>query len=75
LALRYTDAITGALCLEAAFVGEIGFLESLHQVMQMPVMHVSVRIGKTLSPQGHSRRTLAHLSHRSVVAQLEAMQA
>lgn len=75
LALRYTDARTGSLCLKAAFVGDIGFIESLHQVMGTSHLAVDVQIGKTLSPQGHSRRTLAHLSHRSVLSQLQALQA
>ena len=75
LALRYTDARTGSLCLKAAFVDDIGFIESLHQVMGTSHLAVGVQIGKTLSPQGHSRRTLAHLSHRSVLSQLQALQA
>ncbi len=75
LALRYTDPSTGQLCMKAAFVGDIGFIESLHQVMCTPRLSVDVQIGKTVSPQGHSRRTLAHLSHRCVVAQLEALSA
>ncbi len=75
LALRYTDARTGNLCLKAAFVGDIGFIKSLHQVMGTSHLAVDVQIGKTLSPQGHSRRTLAHLSHRSVLSQLQALQA
>ncbi len=75
LALRYTDARTGSFCLKAAFVGDIGFIESLHQVMGTSHLAVGVQIGKTLSPQGHSRRTLAHLSHRSVLSQLQSLQA
>ena len=74
IALRYTDVRTGHLCLKAAFVGDIGFLQSLHQVIGMQQMTVSVQIGKTLSPHGHSRRTLAHLSHRSVLNQLQILQ-
>lgn len=75
LALRYTHTTTGTLCTKAAFVGEIGFIASLHQVMSIRDVSVRVQIGHPLSPQGHSRRTLAHLSHRSVVHQLEALQA
>lgn len=74
LALRYTDADTSALCQQVAFVGEIGFIESLHQVMCTSDLMVHVQIGQTLSPQGHTRRTLAHLSHRSVVSQLAILQ-
>ncbi len=73
LALRYTDPSTGQLCLKAAFVGDIGFISSLHQVMGMHQVDVDVNIGKTLSPLGHSRRTLAHLSHRCVASQLAAL--
>jgi 1-acyl-sn-glycerol-3-phosphate acyltransferase len=75
IALRYTDAHTGALCLNAAFVGDIGFIESLHQVMTTRQIHVGVHMGKSLSPQGHSRRTLAHLSHRTISMQLDSLQA
>ena len=74
LALRYTDSRTGSLSLKAAFVGDIGFMGSLHQVMDTPHLSVDVQVGKALSPQGHSRRTLAHLSHRSVVNQLAVLQ-
>lgn len=73
LALRYTDSNTDQLCLKAAFVGDIGFIESLHQVMQTPHLTVGVQIGKPLLPHGHTRRTLAHLSHRSVSNQLQSL--
>ncbi len=73
LALRYTEPSTGQLCLKAAYVGDIGFIESLHQVMRTPQLTVGVQIGKTLMPQGHTRRTLAHLSHRSVSHQLQSL--
>lgn len=75
LALRYTEKNTGELCMKAAFVGDISFIASLHQVMCADAIHVMVHAGKLLSPVGHSRRTLAHLSHRTVVAQLEMLQA
>ncbi len=74
LALRYTDKTTGELCMKAAFVGDITFIASLHQVMCANDIHVSIHAGKLLTPQGHSRRTLAHLSHRSVVSQLELLE-
>lgn len=75
IALRYIQATTGEHCQVAAFVGDIGFVASLHKVMCAPSITVSLHIGATLSPQGHSRRTLAHLSHRSVSTQLEALTA
>jgi len=73
IALRYVDPQTGDLCLAPAFVGEMGFLESLHRIMKARVMAVDVHLGSCISPEGHSRRTLAHLSHRSVCQQLEQL--
>ena len=75
LAIRYTNPQTGDLCLKAAFIGEIGFVQSLHQVMASTGIHAKVHAGDLLSPQGHSRRTLAHLTHRSVSSQLELLSA
>ena len=73
LALRYIHATTGEHCQVAAFVGDIGFMESLHKVMCAPSICVSLLMGEPLSPQGHSRKTLAQLSHRCVSAQLESL--
>jgi 1-acyl-sn-glycerol-3-phosphate acyltransferase len=75
LAIRYTNPQTGALCLKAAFIGDIGFVQSLHQVMRSSGIRAKVHVGNTLSPEGHSRRTLAHLSHKSVSSQLELLNA
>ena len=75
LAIRYTNPKTGALCLKAAFIGDIGFVQSMHQVITSTGIHAKVYAGELLSPQGHSRRTLAHLSHRSVSNQLELLNA
>lgn len=75
LAIRYTNPSTGALCLKAAFIGDIGFVQSLHQVIASDGIHAKVYAGDMLSPHGHSRRTLAHLSHRSVSSQLELLNA
>lgn len=75
LAIRYTNPQTGALCLKAAFIGDIGFVQSLHQVMTSSGIRAKVHVGDTLSPDGHSRRTLAHLSHKSVSNQLDLLNA
>ncbi len=74
VALRYRDKTTGELCMKAVFVGDISFMTSLHRVMRADAIHVAVHAGDRLSPHGHSRRTLAHLSHRSVVFQLELLE-
>jgi 1-acyl-sn-glycerol-3-phosphate acyltransferase len=75
VALRYINATTGEHCQVAAFVGDIGFVESLHKVMRAPSITVNLSMGEPVSSQGHSRRTLAQLCHRSVSAQLEALSA
>ena len=73
MALRYCDPQTQAICSHAAFIGELGFLSSLHQVVLQPGVRAQVRLEKRLIPTGHSRRTLAHLSHRSVSHALTAL--
>ncbi len=76
LAIRYTDPRTGDLCLKAAFIGDIGFVQSLHQVMRSRAgIQAKVHVGELLSSEGHSRRTLAHVSHRSVSSQLAQLNA
>lgn len=75
VAIRYTDPQTGLICMRAAFIGDIGFVQSLHQVMASKAIHAKVHVGELISSQGHSRRTLAHLSHRSVSSQLELLSA
>jgi 1-acyl-sn-glycerol-3-phosphate acyltransferase len=74
IALRYTSPETKDLCLKAAFVGEIGFMASLHQILTEKSINVGVKYGEVLLPHGHSRRTLAHLSHQSVTHQLISLQ-
>lgn len=71
IALRYVNAHTGDLSVIPAFVGEMGFLESLHRIMSAELITVDVHLGAQISPAGHSRRTLAHLAHRNVCQQLE----
>jgi len=75
VAIRYTNPNTGALCLRAAFIGDLGFVASLHQIMTSASIQAKVHIGDSLSPTGHSRRTLAQLSHHSVSHQLELLNA
>jgi 1-acyl-sn-glycerol-3-phosphate acyltransferase len=75
VAIRYTNPHTGGLCLKAAFIGDIGFVASLHQVITSAGIQARVFVGDKLSPVGHSRRTLAHLSHRSVSQQLDMLNA
>ena len=73
VALRYCHPDTHELCADVAFIGELGFLSSLHQVVQQQGVVAQVKLEKRLIPTGHSRRTLAHLSHRSVSHALAAL--
>jgi 1-acyl-sn-glycerol-3-phosphate acyltransferase len=75
LALRYTSAQTGEHCTRAAFVGDLSFLSSLHQVMRANDIRITVHAGPCLTPQGHSRKSLAALARSSVTAHLEALSA
>lgn len=73
LALRYVHAHNHTLCTQAAFIGELDFLTSLHQVMEQKNVIAKVKLEKRLPPAGHSRRTLAHLSHQYVSHALATM--
>ena len=73
LTLRYTHPNTRQHCTKAAFVGELGFLESLHQVITAGGIEVTVVAGEAISPRGHSRKSLAQLAHISVSTELAAL--
>ncbi len=75
MALRYVNDQTGEHCLVPAFVGEIGFVESLHKILTAPSITVRLSTGEALPSKGHTRKSLAQLSHLSVSAQLEALSA
>ena len=73
IALRYVHAHNHTLCTQAAFIGELGFLASLHQVVEQKNVIAKVKLEKRLPSAGHSRRTLAHLSHQYVSHALATM--
>jgi 1-acyl-sn-glycerol-3-phosphate acyltransferase len=75
LSLRYKDPETQAMRLEPAFVGDIGFLQSLHRVICAPPMVVQIVVSEPIAPQGHTRRTLAQLAQSKVESQLQALKA
>ena len=74
LSLRYKDPASQAMRLEPAFVGDIGFLQSLHRVICAPPMVVQVVVSEPIAPHGHTRRTLAQLAQAKVQTQLESLQ-
>jgi 1-acyl-sn-glycerol-3-phosphate acyltransferase len=76
LALHYSSLRTGEPCTRAAFVGDISFLRSLHQVMTAPDgICITLNAGTCLTPQGHSRKSLASLARSCVTTQLDALRA
>ena len=74
LSLRYKDPATQAMRLEPAFVGDIGFLQSLHRVICAPPMVVQVVVSEPIAPHGHTRRTLAQTAQSMVESQLQSLQ-
>ena len=74
IALHYSDSRTACWCPQAAFVDDMGLIGSLHQIIQTGGIRASARMAEPLSAIGHSRRTLAHLSHQTVSAHLRVLQ-
>jgi len=74
LSLRYKDPASQVMRLEPAFVGDIGFLQSLHRVVCAPPMVVQVVVSDPIASHGHTRRTLAQLAQSKVQTQLESIQ-
>ena len=74
LSLRYKDPASQVMRLEPAFVGDIGFLQSLHRVVCAPPMVVQVVVSEPIASHGHTRRTLAQLAQSKVQTQLESIQ-
>ena len=75
LAIRYSNPQTGDLCLKAAFTGDIGFVQSLHQVLSSSGIQAKVHLGEWLYSEGHSRKSLAQLSQRTISSQLGQLSA
>lgn len=74
LSLRYKDPSTQAMRLEPAFVGDIGFLQSLHRVICAAPIVVQVVVSEPIRTDGHTRRSLAQLAQSKVEAQLQSLQ-
>ncbi len=68
-AIRYCDA-NGALCEAAAFIGELSFVESMHQIVAQRSMSVQLMFAPHIDASGHTRRELAALTEAAVAAQL-----
>ena len=71
VALRYHDG-SGAHCSDAAFVGDMNFLESLLKILSSPSLHVSLTQLQPLATGGKNRRMLAAESQAAICNALEA---
>lgn len=74
IALHYSDPCSGAWCAKASFVDDMDLMSSLHQILKIGGIRANVGLGEPLAACGHSRRSLAHLSHQTVCAHLRALQ-
>lgn len=74
LALQYRQADTDASAAAAHFIGDMGLLTSMRQVMATPGMRAVVRVGECIACEGHSRKTLALHAQTSVSRQLQQLQ-
>lgn len=68
--LRYLDTQTGSHSEAAIFIGDTTLLSSLRKVMGTSTIKVKVHIGDCIPSQGQTRRSLCHLTHRLIRAQL-----
>lgn len=73
ITLRYKDPDSQTMRLEPAFVGDIGFLQSLHRVICSPPMVVQMVVSEPIAPNGHTRRSLAQLAQSKVESQLQKL--
>ncbi len=70
LTLRYRDRTTGELARSAHFIDDMTLLASLKSVMRTSTIQACVHMGDCIAAQGHSRKSLAQLSHTKIQAQL-----
>lgn len=73
LTLRYVTAETRQICTQTAFIADLGFLQSLHQVVSTKGIVAIAHASNALRSQGHSRKSLAQLSHQIISSQLAAI--
>jgi len=70
VAIRYHDE-TGRHCSDAAFIGDMNFLQSLRQVLLSPSLHVTMILPAPLACAGKNRRILAAEAQTAVSLALE----
>jgi len=74
LALQYRQAASDTPAAAAHFIGDMGFLTSMRQVMATPGMRAMLSIGECIASEGHSRKSLALHAQASVNKQLVHLQ-
>ena len=70
MTLKYLDRSTGESASSAHFIDDMTLLASIQSVMAQSTIQARVQIGECISAIGHSRKTLAQLSHAKIRAQL-----
>lgn len=70
LAVRYHDG-TGTHCGDAAFIGDMNFIESLLKVLSSPSLHVTLALQPPLACADKNRRILAAEAQAAVSQALE----
>lgn len=70
IAIRYHDG-HGKHCDDAAFIGDMSILESLHKVLSSSSLHATLVIAPAISCTGKNRRMLAHESQAAIATALE----
>jgi 1-acyl-sn-glycerol-3-phosphate acyltransferase len=71
IAIRYHDR-SGNHCNDAAFIGDMNFLESLRNVLSSPSLHVTLTLLEPLACAEKNRRILAAEAQSAVDAALES---
>jgi 1-acyl-sn-glycerol-3-phosphate acyltransferase len=72
VAIRYHDG-SGKHCNDAAFIGEMTFLQSLQKILFSPSLHATLVFLPVISGAGKSRRTLADEANAAIRTTLDDM--
>jgi 1-acyl-sn-glycerol-3-phosphate acyltransferase len=65
VAIRYHNK-DGETCFDAAFIGDMNFIQSLWKIMCSPSLHVSIMYLRPIYTEGKNRRSLALAAHECI---------
>lgn len=68
--LRYVHAHSNLSCDTALFTGDTTLVASVRKVLASSSIQATVRFGRFILPQGHTRKSLAGQAHQSIHRQL-----